>query len=69
MVSPQHDEPTPKNLFMDRQQCLEFAIGSIENVLGEQFCGIDKFPTRVRLPDEPLMLVDRILEVEVKPAP
>ncbi len=64
MVSPQHDEPTPKNLFMDRQQCLEFAIGSIENVLGEQFCGIDKFPTRVRLPDEPLMLVDRILEVE-----
>ncbi len=51
-------------LFMDRQQCLEFATGSIEKILGKQFSGIDNYPTRVRLPDEPLMLVDRILEVE-----
>ncbi len=59
--------PTSKDLFMDRQQCLEFATGSIAKVLGEQFNGIDDFPTRVRLPDEPLMLVDRILEVEGEP--
>ena len=30
-------------------------------VLGPEFAEADAFPTRVRLPDEPLMLVDRIL--------
>jgi 3-hydroxymyristoyl/3-hydroxydecanoyl-(acyl carrier protein) dehydratase len=54
-------------LFMDRKQCMEFAIGSIARVLGEKFADIDRHPTRVRLPDEPLMLVDRILEVEGEP--
>ena len=48
----------------NRQACLEFAIGKIGNMLGEQFADIDQFPTRVRLPDEPLMLVDRIVELE-----
>lgn len=48
----------------DREQCMEFAIGRIGNMLGEPFADIDQFPTRVRLPDEPLMLVDRIIEIE-----
>lgn len=48
----------------DREQCMEFAIGSIGKMLGSQFADIDQYPTRVRLPDEPLMLVDRILEIE-----
>jgi len=48
----------------DREQCMEFAIGSIGNMLGSKFADIDQYPTRVRLPDEPLMLVDRILEIE-----
>ncbi|NNE37192.1 MAG: type I polyketide synthase, partial [Gammaproteobacteria bacterium] len=65
--SDQDNQATLQDLFMDRQQCLEFATGSIAKVLGEQFTGIDDFPTRVRLPDEPLMLVDRILEVEGEP--
>lgn len=47
----------------DRAACLEFAVGSIGNLLGENFADIDQHPSRVRLPDEPLMLVDRILEV------
>ncbi len=47
----------------DRDLCLEFAIGSIAGVLGPEFAEIDTFPTRVRLPDEPLMLVDRIVSV------
>jgi 3-hydroxymyristoyl/3-hydroxydecanoyl-(acyl carrier protein) dehydratase/malonyl CoA-acyl carrier protein transacylase len=51
----------------DRGQCLEFAIGSIGKVLGASFADIDQHPTRVRLPDEPLMLVDRIIEVEGEP--
>ncbi len=55
-------EPVP--LAFDRRQCLEFAAGSIADVLGSEFAEIDAFPTRVRLPDEPLMLVDRIVAVE-----
>ena len=52
---------------MDRAQCLEFAVGSIGRVLGPDFAAIDAFPTRVRLPDEPLMLVDRITLIEGEP--
>jgi acyl transferase domain-containing protein/3-hydroxymyristoyl/3-hydroxydecanoyl-(acyl carrier protein) dehydratase len=52
---------------LDRAQCLEFAVGSIAAVLGPEFAAIDAHPTRVRLPDEPLMLVDRILAIEGEP--
>ncbi len=50
--------------FLDRDQCLEFAIGKAGNVLGEEFDIIDSYPVRVRLPDEPLMLVDRIMDIK-----
>jgi 3-hydroxymyristoyl/3-hydroxydecanoyl-(acyl carrier protein) dehydratase len=49
---------------LDRAKCLEFAIGSIATVLGNEYAEIDRHPTRVRLPDEPLMLVDRIVTIE-----
>ncbi|QEH37092.1 Polyketide synthase PksN [Aquisphaera giovannonii] len=52
---------------LDRDQCLEFAIGSIARVLGPDFAPADDHPTRVRLPDEPLMLVDRIVAIEGQP--
>ena len=52
---------------LDRTQCLEFARGAIGKVLGPQFAQIDSYPIRVRLPDEPLMLVDRILMIEGEP--
>jgi len=52
---------------LNYDQCLEFAIGSIGKVLGPKFAEIDQFPTRVRLPDVPLMLVDRILEIDGEP--
>jgi acyl transferase domain-containing protein/3-hydroxymyristoyl/3-hydroxydecanoyl-(acyl carrier protein) dehydratase len=52
---------------LDRAQCLEFATGSIGTVLGPEFAAIDAHPTRVRLPDEPLMLVDRITAIEAEP--
>lgn len=51
----------------DRQACMEFAIGKIGTMLGEKFASIDSHPTRVRLPDEPLMLVDRIVHLEGEP--
>ncbi|MDM8516502.1 beta-ketoacyl synthase N-terminal-like domain-containing protein [Desulfobacterales bacterium HSG16] len=47
-----------------RKMCMEFAIGSVANVLGPEFAEVDTYAARVRLPDEPLMLVDRILSVE-----
>ena len=48
----------------DRDQCMEFAVGSAATVLGAEFAALDRYPVRVRLPDEPLMLVDRILSVD-----
>ncbi len=50
--------------FLNREQCLEYAIGKAGNVLGEKFDIIDTYPVRVRLPAAPLMLVDRIMSIE-----
>ncbi|MCZ6787949.1 MAG: beta-ketoacyl synthase N-terminal-like domain-containing protein, partial [Planctomycetota bacterium] len=49
---------------LDREACLEFAVGSIGAVLGKRYAAIDAHPTRVRLPAEPLMLVDRIVLID-----
>jgi len=54
-------------VFLDRAGCLEFATGSIARALGPRFAAIDAFPTRVRLPDEPLMLCDRVMSVDAEP--
>lgn len=51
----------------DRHLCMEFAIGKVSRMLGPEFAEVDSFPTRVRLPDEPLMLVDRIVKLEGEP--
>ncbi len=48
----------------NREACLRFAVGDIADVFGPQFADIDAYPTRVRLPDEPLMLVDQITSIE-----
>jgi 3-hydroxymyristoyl/3-hydroxydecanoyl-(acyl carrier protein) dehydratase len=55
---------TGPTVAFNRNQCLEFAVGRIANVLGPEFAEVDGYKTRVRLPAEPLMLVDRILKVE-----
>lgn len=52
---------------LNRSQCMEFAVGAVARVLGPLYEEIDHFPTRVRLPDEPLMLVDRILDIQGEP--
>ncbi|MDE2490358.1 MAG: type I polyketide synthase, partial [Elusimicrobia bacterium] len=67
-VSAPVSAPAPaKPVFMDRKACLEFAVGKIGKVLGEAFAHVDAYPTRVRLPDEPLMLADRIVSVTGAP--
>jgi 3-hydroxymyristoyl/3-hydroxydecanoyl-(acyl carrier protein) dehydratase len=45
---------------------MEFAVGSVARVLGPAFAAVDSYPARVRLPDTPLMLVDRILRVDAQ---
>ncbi len=69
LLSPRTPAPLPIEppRALDYAQCLEFAIGKIGNVLGPKFAPIDAFPTRVRLPDVPLMLVDRITAIEGEP--
>ena len=63
-----HSSPPSKisqpSVAFDREKCMAFAIGSVGRVLGPAFDVIDTYRVRVRLPDEPLMLVDRILSVE-----
>ncbi len=61
---PVSSAPQPPPPRFDRPLCLEFATGKLSKVLGPDFLAVDAFPTRVRLPAEPLMLVDRIVEVE-----
>ena len=63
----QHETEVIDPPLIDRDQCLEFARGRVGPVLGPDHAAADHFPSRVRLPDEPLMLVDRILELEGEP--
>jgi 3-hydroxymyristoyl/3-hydroxydecanoyl-(acyl carrier protein) dehydratase len=62
-AAPPGPDPSPEPVF-DRRLCMEFAVGSVARVLGPAFAVVDTYPVRVRLPDEPLMLVDRILAIE-----
>ena len=52
---------------LTRNQCMHFAIGSVAQALGSRYAEADGYPTRVRLPDQPLMLVDRVLSIEGEP--
>lgn len=61
------ERPRDDLAWLNRQMCMEFAIGSVEKVLGPRFASADRRPVRVRLPDEPLMLCDRIMSVEGEP--
>ncbi len=73
-LSPPPSQPPPAGedwgggaVAFNRDLCFEFARGSVGRMLGRAFAEVDSFPTRVRLPDEPLMLVDRIISVEGEP--
>ncbi|MBA2227405.1 beta-ketoacyl synthase N-terminal-like domain-containing protein [Thermogemmata fonticola] len=63
VVCPEGEVPRSLNY----EQCCRFAAGRIAEVLGPRYALIDTFPTRVRLPDGPLQLVDRILQIEGEP--
>ena len=61
------DPPAHVPRVFSTEDCFEFARGRIGTVLGPLFDVVDSHPTRVRLPDGPLMLVDHILSVEGEP--
>jgi acyl transferase domain-containing protein/3-hydroxymyristoyl/3-hydroxydecanoyl-(acyl carrier protein) dehydratase len=54
----------PVREILTRADLLEFATGSIEKALGPEFAEADAFPSRVRLPAEPLMFADRVTLLE-----
>ena len=66
-TAPIKPAPIKPSRCFDYAACLEFARGSIGSVLGPRFAAIDSHPTRVRLPDEPLLLCHRILDIEGEP--
>ncbi len=66
-ASPMPSAARPPIVVLNREQCLEFALGSVARVFGPQFAEVDTFAQRVRLPDEPLMLVDRVVHIEGEP--
>lgn len=59
-------EPEERPLF-DFAACQEFARGSIARVFGPAYAEIDGFPTRVRLPDDKLLLCQRVMHIEGEP--
>jgi len=67
--TPDTRHPTPD--FVPRsltyQECCAFAAGKVADALGSRFAEVDTFPTRVRLPDGPLQLVDCITLIEGEP--
>ncbi|MEE8430876.1 MAG: hypothetical protein V3S16_06485 [Candidatus Desulfatibia sp.] len=70
LIQKEQETPRPssgvsdRKVVFSREMCLEFAVGSAAKVLGPEFAVIDTYDVRVRLPDEPLMLVDRIVELQ-----
>ena len=55
--------PTGHAPLYSRKDCLTFATGSVAEVFGPEFQVVDTYKARVRLPDEPLMLVDRVVSL------
>jgi 3-hydroxymyristoyl/3-hydroxydecanoyl-(acyl carrier protein) dehydratase len=58
-----HQASTERAPLYSRKDCLRFATGSVAEVFGPEFQVVDTYKARVRLPDEPLMLVDRVVSL------
>ena len=66
VLAPRPSPLTPPTA-LTYEQCCAFAAGKVADALGPLFAEVDSFPTRVRLPDGPLQLVDRITLIEGEP--
>lgn len=61
--SGKHQASTASAPLYSRKDCLRFATGSVAEIFGPEFQVVDTYKARVRLPDEPLMLVDRVVSL------
>ncbi len=52
----------------DRAQLEIHAAGKLSQIFGPEFAPLDDYPIRVRMPRPPLLLADRVLEIEGVPA-
>jgi 3-oxoacyl-(acyl-carrier-protein) synthase/3-hydroxymyristoyl/3-hydroxydecanoyl-(acyl carrier protein) dehydratase len=59
-----HEPFNKEPALFDYDACKEFAAGRIAPVFGPDFAIVDTFPTRVRLPDERLLLCHRVMKIE-----
>jgi 3-hydroxymyristoyl/3-hydroxydecanoyl-(acyl carrier protein) dehydratase len=62
-----HEPFNTEPALFDYAACKEFAAGRIAPVFGPEFAVVDTFPTRVRLPDERLLLCHRVMSIEGEP--
>ncbi len=53
----------PKILF-NREQLMTHACGDLSKIFGESFKALDQYELRVRMPEPPLLLTDRIIGLE-----
>lgn len=53
--------------WLDFRACQSLASGRLSDAFGPDFAVVDSYPTRVRLPDGPLLLCHRIMSVEAVP--
>ena len=63
-------EPVPHShepsTFFDRQDLEIHASGRISDIFGAEFAPQDQYPRQVRMPEPPLLLVDRVTEIDAE---
>lgn len=51
-----------------RKEIEEHASGKLSNIFGDRFLSTDAYELRVRMPEEPLLLTDRVVEIHAEKA-
>ena len=61
-----HGRGVHPDAIFDRQDCLNFGEGRLEDVFGSAYGIVDKYKYRTRYPSPPYLLVDRVMSIEGK---
>lgn len=62
------DIKTLKKALFDKKDIEEHASGHLSKIFGDRFKSIDSYKLRVRMPEAPMLLTDRVLALEAEPA-
>lgn len=57
---------SPKPILFNRDQLMTHACGDISQIFGDSFKALDQYELRVRMPEPPLLLTDRIIGLEAE---